>query len=240
MPNSVYDDEQLLAANEHQVECCERAHIMANRVQYSRGYFYFYGLLIALNVFLMAWVFVEADFVDAVKFWVFVLLDGAVTLCILIEVVHTALVQRRTFLRLWSNRFDLFVLALCFAAIGMHALGTVNTEELELEELDVFVVVVRYVAQFARLALLLKKLRRQRSRKQLDVRMDLEEITAWPEEVGERTPLSVVEAPAAAASADGGGAAAAALQTLPPRRRSRCHPRPTRGPPRAAPRRRRS
>ena len=142
----------------------------------------------------------------------FVLLDGAVTLCILIEVVLTALVQRRTFLRLWSNRFDLFVLALCFAAIGMHALGTVNTEELELEELDVFVVVVRYVAQFARLALLLKKLRRQRSRKQLDVRMDLEEITAWPEEVGERTPLSMVEAPAAAASggSDVGAATAAA------------------------------
>ena len=185
---------------------------MANRVQYSRGYFYFYGLLIALNVFLLAWVFVEADYPlsHAVKFWVFVLLDGAVTLCILIEVVLTALVQRRTFLRLWSNRFDLFVLALCFAAIGMHALGTVNTEELELEELDVFVVVVRYVAQFARLALLLKKLRRQRSRKQLDVRMDLEEITAWPEEVGERTPLSTIEAPAAAASADAGAAAAAA------------------------------
>ena len=139
MRNSVHDDEHLLTT-EHQVECCERAHIMANRVQYSRGYFYFYGLLIALNVFLLAWVFVEADYPlsHAVKFWVFVLLDGAVTLCILIEVVLTALVQRRTFLRLWSNRFDLFVLALCFAAIGMHALGTVNTEELELEELDVF------------------------------------------------------------------------------------------------------
>ena len=94
----------------------------------------------------------------------FVLLDGAVTLCILIEVVLTALVQRRTFLRLWSNRFDLFVLALCFAAIGMHALGTVNTEELELEELDVFVVVVRYVAQFARLALLLGERRAQLQR----------------------------------------------------------------------------
>ena len=215
MRNSVHDDDHLLTA-EHQVECCERAHIMANRVQYSRGYFYFYGLLIALNVFLLAWVFVEADYPlsHEVKFWVFVLLDGAVTLCILIEVVLTALVQRRTFLRLWSNRFDLFVLALCFAAIGMHALGTVNTEELELEELDVFVVVVRYVAQFARLALLLKKLRRQRSRKQLDVRMDLEEITAWPEEVGERTPLSMVEAPAAAASADGGGAAAAAAADI--------------------------
>ena len=44
-----HDDEHLLTT-EHQVECCERAHIMANRVQYSRGYFYFYGLLIALNV----------------------------------------------------------------------------------------------------------------------------------------------------------------------------------------------
>ena len=81
MRNSVHDDEHLLTT-EHQVECCERAHIMANRVQYSRGYFYFYGLLIALNVFLLAWVFVEADYPlsHAVKFWVFTLLDGAVTL----------------------------------------------------------------------------------------------------------------------------------------------------------------
>ena len=63
MRNSVHDDEHLLTA-ERQVECCERAHIMANRVQYSRGYFYFYGLLIALNVFLLAWVFVEADYVS--------------------------------------------------------------------------------------------------------------------------------------------------------------------------------
>ena len=172
--------------------------------------------------------FVEADYPlsHAVKFWVFVLLDGAVTLCILIEVVLTALVQRRTFLRLWSNRFDLFVLALCFAAIGMHALGTVNTEELELEELDVFVVVVRYVAQFARLALLLKKLRRQRSRQQLDVRMDLEEITAWPEEVGERTPLSRRRPPLPPT------VTAAAAADTPPRRRSRGHRRPTRGLPR--------
>ena len=62
MRNSAHDDEHLLTT-EHNVECCERAHIMANRVQYSRGYFYFYGLLIALNVFLLAWVFVEADYV---------------------------------------------------------------------------------------------------------------------------------------------------------------------------------
>ena len=137
---------------------------------------------------------------------VFVLLD-AVTLCILIEVVLTAPCSAAPFCAC-GQPLDLFVLALCFAAIGMHALGTVNTEELEPSltlrrrgPLRRAVCAPSAAAEEAAAAALAEAARRAHG-----PRGDHRVAGGG----GERTPLSMVEAPAAAASADGGGAAAAA------------------------------
>ena len=90
--------------------------IYANRVQYSRQYTYLYIVMIVLNLFLLGWAVVEADYSlggqppptaartsprrvaaatprparpradDQVKFWVFVLADSIVTFFVLVEI----------------------------------------------------------------------------------------------------------------------------------------------------------
>ena len=97
------------------VGCSERARILANRITYSRSYTALYFGVLMLSLLLLLWVVVEADYPlgHAVKFWVFVLLDGAVTLFIVAEVTISLLaVGCRRFCSSACNVIDAAVVAL--------------------------------------------------------------------------------------------------------------------------------
>mmetsp|Transcript_45379 Transcript_45379/g.96549 ORF Transcript_45379/g.96549 Transcript_45379/m.96549 type:complete len:287 (-) Transcript_45379:662-1522(-) len=163
-------------ANGVVLDCAERCRIYANRLQFSTQYTYLYVAVILLNAMLLLWTVVEADYPlgHVVKFWVFVVADSLVTLFVLFEIVVSLLAQgSRLYFSLWHNRVDILIALLCIFALLGHLFGPAAELELE-EDLESAVVVARYVAQLARLVMLVKNYRRQvRVTKALDVHLDL-------------------------------------------------------------------
>ena len=141
-----------------------------------------YAFSLALSVCLLVWVIIEADYPlgnDAVKFWVFVVLDSVLTLFVLLEITVTVLVQGcSNFCRQWTNRADVAVAVLCVAALLLHVLGPAADAalDLEVEELESVLLIVRFAAQLARLMLLVKKFREQARKQRLEVCMQLDEV----------------------------------------------------------------
>ena len=178
--------------------CAERVRIYANRVKYSRACAPLprtprrpdadhvpacgrgadtvcYAAFLALSVCLLVWVVIEADYPlgNALKFWVFVVLDSVLTLFVLLEITVTILVQGgANFCSQWTNRADVAVAVLCVAALLLHVLGPAAELDLEVEELESVLLIVRFAAQLARLLLLLKKFRQQARKRQLEVQLD--------------------------------------------------------------------
>ncbi len=157
------------------VTCNELARIYANRVQFSRSYAVLYAAALVLSVLLLVWVFLEKDYPlrHAIKFWIFVLADGAVTLFVALEVLIRALAAggcRRFLLEQW-NVFDIFVAMLCITTIFLHVLGPTDVLE---DEVEITVLCVRYGAQIARLLVLVRHMgRMQRAQdRELEVHMD--------------------------------------------------------------------
>ena len=100
------------AHDESTVFCAERARIYANRVQFSRAYTVLYGVVMLLSAALLVWVLVEEDFplAHAVKWWIFVVMDTAVTLFVLLEILVSSLAQGwRRYITRCSNVVDLAV-----------------------------------------------------------------------------------------------------------------------------------
>mmetsp|Transcript_54325 Transcript_54325/g.90139 ORF Transcript_54325/g.90139 Transcript_54325/m.90139 type:complete len:271 (-) Transcript_54325:41-853(-) len=161
-------------ANEVVLGCAELSRIYANRLQFSQQYTYIYAFVIVLNASLLIWTAIELDYPlgHKVKFWVFVVADSLVTFFVLFEIVISLMAQGlHIFLSLWHNRIDMMVALLCIIALLGHVLGP--TADLELEEdLESAVLLVRYTAQLARLAMLVKNYRRQSRKKELDVHLD--------------------------------------------------------------------
>jgi hypothetical protein len=77
-----------------------------------------------------------------------------------------------TFCGSWTNHLDLCVAALCLGALGM-AVTAPAAELEEEEEAEAVVLLLRYAAQLLRLGMLVGRYRRQASKKQLDVELDL-------------------------------------------------------------------
>lgn len=145
------------------ITCTERARILANRVAYSRFFTTLYACVLVLSTLLFIWVIIEADYPldHAVKFWVFVLADGAVTCFIILEVtLNMVAVGVRRFCARPSNVLDAAVVVLCVTVIFLHVLGSLAELELE-EEVELAILVARYAAQIARLTMLVKNLRAQ-------------------------------------------------------------------------------
>ena len=194
--------------------CAERLRIYANRVKYSRacapatvpappqGFALptvclpvaatdtaCYAISLALSVCLLVWVSIEADYPlgnDAVKFWMFVVLDSVLTLFVLLEITVTVLVQGcSNFCRQWTNRADVGVAVLCVAALLLHVLGPAADAalDLEVEEIESVLLIIRFAAQLARLMLLVKKFREQARKQRLEVCMQLDEVDLDLDEV---------------------------------------------------------
>jgi len=153
----------------------ERARIYANRVHYSRVYAALYASALILSGLLLVWVLLEKDYPlrHAVKFWIFVLADGAVTLFMVLEVMTRALAAGgcRHFLLEGWNVFDIFVTLLCISTIFLHVVGPTKPLDVEVE---VIVLCVRYGAQALRLLVLVRNFgRMQRAQgRELEIHMD--------------------------------------------------------------------
>ena len=153
----------------------ERARIYANRVHYSRVYAALYAAALILSGLLLVWVVLEKDYPlrYAVKFWIFVLADGAVTFFMVLEVMTRALAAGgcRHFLLEGWNVFDIFVTLLCISTIFLHVVGPTKPLDVEVE---VIVLCVRYGAQALRLLVLVRNFgRMQRAQgRELEIHMD--------------------------------------------------------------------
>jgi len=155
--------------------CIERAHIYANRLQFSNEYTYVYALAIAINLLLLLWTIVESDYPlgHVAKFWVFVISDVCVTVFVVLEILVSLLAQGlAVFCSMCSNRVDVVVALFCIVALLGHFLGPTSDLDVE-EELEESVLAVRYGAQLARLLMLVKNYRRQSRKKGLDIHLDL-------------------------------------------------------------------
>ena len=154
--------------------CAERFHIYANRVQYSKQYSLAYGCMILINVGLLVWTIVEADYpLTHPARWVFLLADLFVTAFVLLEImINMGAIGWRRFWRLWSNWFDVTVALLCVAVIAMHALGPTALLE-EDEEVETGILICRYAAQITRLGVMVKNLKRQAQHKELRIDITL-------------------------------------------------------------------
>jgi len=165
------------------VGCAERLRIYANRVQFSQGWATLYALMIFLNAFLLVWAIAEADYPlgHAIEFWVFVIIDCAVTLFVLLEIALNWCAQGPLlFCALWSNRFDMLVALLLIGALLLHVLGPASEVRVRADVqlydgTEAVVLTIRYAAQLVRLVTLLKNYRRQTRQKALEIVIDCDD-----------------------------------------------------------------
>jgi len=129
-------------------DCLERCRIYANRVQFSKEYLVVYALMIAVNLGLLVWVIIEADYpLMHPARWAFLVADLFVTSFVVLEVtLNMCAVGWRRFWQLKSNWFDFSVMLLCVVVIAMHALGPLAELEAE-EEVETAILICRYTAQ---------------------------------------------------------------------------------------------
>ena len=168
------------------ISCEERAKIYANRVMYSRVYAIVYAAALLASLCLLLWVIIESH-VRSQRYirshlWVFVAADSVVTAVVILEisvaVVGQGWVRYRQSV---SNVIDVFVAIFCVFVILLHAFGPAFTveletvtglkeaalandleeEEIEQEEVETGVLVLRYAAQISRLYVMLRHFRRQ-------------------------------------------------------------------------------
>jgi hypothetical protein len=165
------------------VSCSERAHILANRVQFSRTYATIYFSALLLSLLLFVWVIVEShthsrSYLQA-HFYLFVAADACVTAVVIAEITIAAVGQgRQRFCSSTSNVLDVLVALFCIFVLLLHVLGpsvmakmgnvtaanlgpTLVQEEIEQEEVETVVLALRYAAQISRLYVMLRHFRRQ-------------------------------------------------------------------------------
>jgi len=154
-------------------DCLERCRIYANRVQFSKEYLVVYALMIAVNLGLLVWVIIEADYpLMHPARWAFLVADLFVTSFVVLEVtLNMCAVGWRRFWQLKSNWFDFSVMLLCVVVIAMHALGPLAELEAE-EEVETAILICRYTAQIARLGVMAKNMRRQAQHQDLRITLD--------------------------------------------------------------------
>ena len=165
------------------VGCAERFRIYANRVQFSQCWTTLYAIMIFLNAFLLVWAISEADYPlgHAVEFWVFVIIDCAVTAFVLLEIALNWCAQGGTlFCSLWGNRLDMLVATLLIVALLLHVLGPasalrVRADVQAYDGTEAFILTVRYAAQLVRLVTLIKNYRRQTLQKALEIVIDCDD-----------------------------------------------------------------
>eukprot|EP00326_Haptolina_ericina_P024735 CAMPEP_0181186548 /NCGR_PEP_ID=MMETSP1096-20121128/10094_1 /TAXON_ID=156174 ORGANISM="Chrysochromulina ericina, Strain CCMP281" /NCGR_SAMPLE_ID=MMETSP1096 /ASSEMBLY_ACC=CAM_ASM_000453 /LENGTH=218 /DNA_ID=CAMNT_0023275455 /DNA_START=220 /DNA_END=875 /DNA_ORIENTATION=+ len=134
------------------------------------------------------------------------------TAFIVLDIAISAFTQgwRRFWLQ-WSNWFDVSVALLCVGVIFLHALGPLAELELE-EEVETAILTCRYVAQIARLGVMVKNMKRQ-AQQIVDVHLDDDGMSdgsaamddPLPADVGHGSgdvALAAAPAPAEANSAD--------------------------------------
>ena len=72
--------------------CGERFRIYANRLQFSREFTYLYALMIFVNIALLMWVMIEADYpLHHSARWLFLLADFFMTAFIILDISREAL-----------------------------------------------------------------------------------------------------------------------------------------------------
>jgi hypothetical protein len=159
--------------------CSERSRIIASRIKFSRHWAWLYAGAIVVNGLLLIWTVLEAttrighSLRPSTKRAIFVSADATVTLFVLAEIGLNWTTQgRSTFCGHWTNHLDMCVAVLCLGALGM-AVTAPEAELEEEEEAEAVVLLLRYAAQLLRLGMLVSHYRRQASKKQLDVELNL-------------------------------------------------------------------
>eukprot|EP01104_Vermistella_antarctica_P009239 TRINITY_DN235_c4_g1_i1.p1 TRINITY_DN235_c4_g1~~TRINITY_DN235_c4_g1_i1.p1 ORF type:complete len:244 (-),score=52.07 TRINITY_DN235_c4_g1_i1:105-836(-) len=123
----------------------------ANRIWVSKGFVWFYAIMIVLNCMLISWVIFHTG---NEWHWVFLTLELMVTMFFTIEVTIRLL-------KVWNSEWqfplylDLFVWMLCVGSLILYYEGSVFLEE-EVEEIASSILVFRYCIIFLRLLIVLR------------------------------------------------------------------------------------
>ncbi|KAJ1720560.1 hypothetical protein LPJ61_006143, partial [Coemansia biformis] len=138
----------------------------ANRLLYSRFYTYYYAIM-----FMLGLVSLVTAFVETCPSVFFIVVEGVLCLCMMMEIVTRVVAMQWSFLGSWWNYFDVVIVLFCGITLILLSRGcsaSSNSEEL----INTILVVVRNAAQIFRLLATLRKNRRQMDAQGLDV--DLE------------------------------------------------------------------
>ena len=187
------------------ITCDERARIYANRLKFSRVYAALYAAALAVSLMLLVWVVVESH-TQSRKYlqqhlWVFVTADALVTLFVILEILVAVLAQGwRRYCAITANVLDIAVALFCVFVLLLHALGpafrdepegvvgadfevvsNAEEEEIEEEEIDATVLVLRYAAQISRLYVMVRHFRRQHDMRTREIELSLDSPKREPE-----------------------------------------------------------
>ncbi|KAJ2781112.1 glycylpeptide N-tetradecanoyltransferase [Coemansia javaensis] len=142
----------------------------ANRLLYSRFYTYYYAGMFALGV-----VSLVTALAESCPSVFFIAVEGALCVCMVLEIVTRAVAMQWGFLGSWWNYFDIVIVLFCGTTLILLSRGCSagsNSEEL----INTLLLVVRNAAQVLRLLATLRKNRRQADAHSLSV--DLENNNA--------------------------------------------------------------
>jgi hypothetical protein len=165
-----------LEAEELQFTRLDRARHLISRILYSKFYFAFYFLIIALSLFLLVWNFVK--FWDHPRDVWYIILEGFVTFSLVVDVVARIFVEGKLYFGKCVNWLDLFLTTFCVASFILYMVSVHGSLSEQLgQNFDVVIIILRFIAQVPRMILFV---RNQRKRQRITSRrfVDLNNVSS--------------------------------------------------------------
>jgi hypothetical protein len=134
----------------YQMTIMEKFSFIATRILYSKYFQYYYFIVVILSVISLVLTF----FLECTNSF-YLLLEGFIILALIVEVVIRLLAQRKYYFYSFWNILDIIILSICMWLFSITQTQCPLNENDSI--IDNFILIVRYVIQFVRLGILLKK-----------------------------------------------------------------------------------
>jgi len=164
------DDDELLIEDHN-----EYVDILAKRVVFSRAFVCLSSSILVAGVIEVLWIVlpIRSGYGRVPNHWLFLVVEGYVTIGLIVEILLRAVLEKREFCSKWSNVFDVAVVAGSVASSVLYAAGLETEAEMLL---GTIIVMVRVMLRLLRLLAGARGFRQQQqaAEKDLEVRMDID------------------------------------------------------------------
>ncbi|KAL0486781.1 cation channel protein [Acrasis kona] len=144
-----------LEAEELNYSATDKFRHTLSRIVYSKVYWLFFFVIIALNIALLIYNVVKL--LDHPKEWWYITLEFIINGFLVLDVVVRIIVEGQTYFRKWLNWLDLILTASCVISLIVYLISVQGSfEEGVGEVFDIVLVILRFATQVPRIILFIR------------------------------------------------------------------------------------